>query len=173
VAGLLLLVNLPLIVTLPRGYTPRTFTPSWLVLVVVAAMVLSRLRWRRPQLAGAAAGGFAVVALLSLSLSVWVRVETVEFTRSSSRWLAAHVPEGGSVEVCEVPRNVVQPAPVGAFALHEFHWEWAAQDATRYYTGRDLSVRRAGRYWSRPCPSVPRADLTLTFAELQRASRGS
>jgi hypothetical protein len=173
VAGLLLLVNLPLIVTLPRGYTPRTFTPSWLVLVVVAAMVLSRLRWRRPLLAGAAAGGFAAIALLSLSLSVWARVETAEFTRSSSRWLAAQVPEGGSVEVCEVPRTAVQPTPLGAFALHEFHWEWAAQDATRYYTGRDLTVRRAGQYWPRPCPSVPRADLTLTFAELQRASRGS
>jgi hypothetical protein len=83
------------------------------------------------------------------------------------------VPEGGSVEVCEVPRTAVQPTPLGAFALHEFHWEWAAQDATRYYTGRDLTVRRAGQYWPRPCPSVPRADLTLTFAELQRASRGS
>ena len=173
VAGLLLLVNLPLMITLPRGYTPRTFTPSWLVLVAAAAMALSRLRWRRPMVVGALAGGFAAVALLSLSLSVWVRVETAEFTRSSSRWLAAHVPEGGSVEVCDVPRNVVQPAPVGAFALHEFHWEWAAQDATRYYTGRDLTVRRAGRYWPRPCPSAPRADLTLTFAELERASRGS
>jgi hypothetical protein len=173
VAGLLLLVNLPLIVTLPRGYTPRTFTPSWLVLVVVAALALSRVRWRRRLLAGAAAGGFAAVALLSLSLSVWVRVDTAEFTRSSSRWLAARVPAGGTVEVCEVPRNAVQPAPVGAFALHEFHWEWAAQDATRYYTGRDLTIRRAGRYWPRPCPSAPRANLTLTFAELQRASRGS
>ena len=172
VAGLLLLVNLPLIVTLPRGYTPRTFTPSWLVLVVVAAMVLSRLRWRRPLLAGAAAGGFAAIALLSLSLSVWARVETAEFTRSSSRWLAVRVPEGGSVEVCEVPRTAVQPTPLGAFALHEFHWEWAAQDATRYYTGRDLTVRRSGRYWPGPCPSAPRADLTVTFAELQRASRG-
>jgi hypothetical protein len=172
VGGLLWLVNLPLIVTLPRGYTPRTFTPSWLVLVVVAATALSRVHWRRPLLAGATAGAFAAVAVLSLALSVWVRVETAEFTRSSSRWLAARVPEGATVEVCEVPRNAVQPAPVGAFALHEFHWEWAAQDATRYYTGRDLTVRRTGRYWPGPCPSTPRADLTLTFAELQRASRG-
>ena len=172
VAGLLLLVNLPLIVTLPRGYTPRTFTPTWLVLDIVAVTVLSRLHWRRPQLAGAAAGAFVAFALLSLALSVWVRVETVEFTRSSSRWLAARVPEGGTVEVCEVPRNAVPRAPVGAFALHEFHWDWAAQDATRYYTGRDLTVRRSGRYWPGPCPSTPRADLTVTFAELQRASRG-
>jgi hypothetical protein len=172
VAALLLLVNLPLIMTLPRGYTPRTFTPSWLVLDVVAAVALSRVRCRRPRLAGATAGTFAAVALLSLALSVWVRVETAEFTRASSRWLAARVPEGGSVEVCDVPRNAVRPAPVGAFALHEFHWEWAAQDATRYYTGRDITIRRAGRYWPRPCPSTPRADLTVTFAELQRASRG-
>jgi hypothetical protein len=173
VAGLLLLVNLPLIMTLPRGYTPRTFTPSWLVLDIVAAAALSRMRWRRLRLAGAAAGAFAAVALLSLSLSVWVRVETAEFTQASSRWLAARVPEGGSVEVCDVPRNAVHPAPVGAFALHEFHWEWAAQDATRYYTGRSITVRRAGRYWPRPCPSAPRADVTVSFGELQRASRGS
>jgi len=173
VAGLLALVNLPLIVTLPRGYTPRTFTPTWLVLDVVAVVVLARLRWRRPSLAGAAAGAFAAVALLSLTLSVWVRVETAEFTQASSRWLAERVPAGGSVEVCAVPRNAVQPAPVGAFALHEFHWEWAAQDATRYYTGRELTVRRTGQYWPGPCPSPPKADATMTFAELQRASQGS
>jgi hypothetical protein len=173
VAGLLLLVNLPLIITLPRGYTPRTFTPSWLVLVVVAAVALSRVRWRRPRLAGAAAGAFAAVALLSLALSVWVRVETVEFTRASSRWLAERVPEGGSVEVCDVPRNAVRPAPVGAFALHELHWEWATQDATRYYTGRSITVRRTGQFWPGPCPSTPRADLTVSFDELRRASRGS
>jgi hypothetical protein len=142
------------------------------VLDVVAVTVLSRLHWRRPRLAGAAAGAFVAFALLSLALSVWVRVETVDFTRSSSRWLAARVPEGGTVEVCEVPRNAVPRAPVGAFALHEFHWDWAAQDATRYYTGRDLTVRRSGRYWPGPCPSAPRADLTVTFAELQRASEG-
>jgi hypothetical protein len=173
VAGLLLLVNLPLIITLPRGYTPRTFTPSWLVLTVVATVALSRVRWRRPRLAGATAGAFAAVALLSLALSVWVRVETVEFTRASSRWLAEHVPEGGSVEVCDVPRNAVRPAPVGAFALHELHWEWATQDATRYYTGRSITVRRTGTYWPGPCPSVPGADVTVSFTELQRASRGS
>jgi hypothetical protein len=172
VAGLLLLVSLPLIITLPRGYTPRTFTPSWLVLTVVATVALSRVRWRRPRLAGGTAGAFAAVALLSLALSVWVRVETAEFTRASSRWLAERVPEGGSVEVCDVPRNAVRPAPVGAFALHELHWEWAAQDATRYYTGRSITVRRTGAYWPGPCPSTPRADLTVSFAELQRASRG-
>jgi hypothetical protein len=167
IAGLLLLVNLPLIVTVPRGYTPRTFTPSWLVLDVVAAVALSRVRWRRPRLAGAAAGAFAAIALLSLALSVSVRVQTAELTRASSRWLAAHVPEGGTVEVCGVPRTAVEPAPVGAFALHELHWEWATQDAVRYYTGHTLTVRRAGRYWPRACPSSPPANVTLTFAELQ------
>jgi hypothetical protein len=170
VAALLLLVNLPLIMTLPRTYTPRTFTPSWLVLDVVAAVALSRVnwrKWRRPRLAGAVGGVFAAIALLSLALSVSVRVQTAEFTKASSRWLAAHVPEGGTVEVCGVPRNAVEPAPLGAFALHEFHWEVDAQDAVRYYTGHTITVRRAGRYWPRPCPSSPRADVTLTFAELQ------
>jgi hypothetical protein len=176
VALLLLLVNLPLIMTVPRGYTPRTFTPTWLVLDVVVAVALSRVNWRRwrwPRLAGAAGGVFAAIALLSLALSVSVRVQTAEFTKASSHWLAAHVPEGGTVEVCGVPRNAVEPAPLGAFALHELHWEWATQDAVRYYTGHTITVRRAGRYWPRPCPSSPRADVTLTFAELQRLSRGS
>jgi hypothetical protein len=111
--------------------------------------------------------------LLSLALSVSVRVETAEFTEASSRWLASQVPEGGSVEVCNVPRTVVEPAPLGAFALHELHWEWATQDATRYYTGRSIAVRRAGHYWPRPCPSLPRADLTLDFADLRRAAQAS
>jgi hypothetical protein len=171
IAALVALVNLPLVVTLPRGYTPRTFTPTWLVVAVVAATALSRVRWRRPRLAGAAGGAFVVIALLSLALSVSVRVQTAEFTQASSRWLADHVPEGGSVEVCNVPRNAVQPAPLGAFALHEFHWEWAAQDATRYYTGRSITVRRTGTYWPGACPSLPRADVTIDFADLQRAAR--
>lgn len=173
VAALLALVNLPLIVTLPRGHTPRTFTPTWLVLDVVATIVLSRMPWRRPRLAGAGGGVLLAIMLLSLVLSVSVRVRTAEFTEASSRWLASHVPEGGSVEVCEVPRNAVEPAPLGAFALHELHWEWAAQDATRYYTGRTITVRREGRYWPRPCPSMPRADVTVDFADLRRAAPAS
>jgi hypothetical protein len=173
VAALLALVNLPLIVTLPRGHTPRTFTPSWLVLDAVAVLALSRLPWRRPRLAGAAGGTLLALLLLSLALSVSVRVRTAEFTEASSRWLASHVPERGSVEVCDVPRNVVEPAPLGAFALHELHWEWATQDATRYYTGRTITVRRAGRYWPRPCPSQPPADLTVDFTDLRRAALAS
>jgi hypothetical protein len=173
IAALLALVNLPLVVTLPRGYTPRTFTPTWLVLDVVATIVLSRLRWRRRRLAGAVGGIFLAIALLSLALSVSVRVRTAEFTEESSRWFASHVPERGTVEVCDVPRNAVEPAPLGAFALHELHWEWATQDATRYYTGRTITVRREGDYWPRPCPSMPSADLTVDFADLRRAALAS
>jgi hypothetical protein len=173
IAALLALVNLPLVVTVPRGYTPRTFTPTWLLLDVVAMIAFSRLPWRRPRLAGAAGGALLAVTLLSLALSVSVRVRTAEFTEASSRWFASHVPEGGSVEVCNVPRNVVEPAPLGAFALHELHWEWATQDATRYYTGRTITVRREGRYWPRPCPSTPSADVTIDFDDLRRAALAS
>ena len=65
VAGLLLLVNLPLIVTLPRGYTPRTFTPTWLVLDVVAVTALSRLRWKGRD-------AVFMVVLVATALFVWL-----------------------------------------------------------------------------------------------------
>jgi hypothetical protein len=169
--ALAVLINLPLIVTVPRGYTPRTFTPSWLLLSGVLAVTASRARWRPGRHAAGLAGGLAAVAVLSVALSVSVRVRTADFTEASSRWLAQHVPERGTVEVCRVPRTAVTPAPLGAFALHELHWTWATQDAVRYYTGRDLEVRRSGKYWPGPCPSSPPADLTLDFAQLHDVTR--
>jgi hypothetical protein len=170
VVALVVLVNLPLIVTAPRGYTPRTFTPTWLLLSAVLAVSAAHARWRPGRLAGAVAGGLAALAVLSLALSVSVRVRTADFTEASSQWLARQIPDGGSVEVCDVPRTVVTPAPLGAFALHELHWTWATQDAVRYYTGRDLQVRRSGKYWPGPCPSSPPADVTIDFAQLQHAA---
>jgi hypothetical protein len=172
VAALAILVNLPLIVTAPRGYTPRTFTPTWLLISAALAVAAAHASWRPGKIAGAVAGGLAALAVLSLALSVSVRVQTSDFTEASSRWLAQQVPEGGSVEICKVPRTLVTPAPLGAFALHELHWTWATQDAVKYYTGRDLQVRRSGKYWPGPCPSSPPADLTLDFARLEQAVLG-
>jgi hypothetical protein len=159
-----------LIVTLPRGHTPRTFTPTWLILAAVVPVAASRVRWRRPRLVGAAGGLFAVAALLSLALSVWVRLETAEFNQAATRYLAERVPDGGVVAVCGVPRTVVTPAPVGSFALHEFAYDWAAEDAMRYYTGRDAEMRLGGPLWGTGCPDLGGADLVVGFDELRRAA---
>jgi len=169
-AVLIALVNVPLIVTLPRGHTPRTFTPTWLVLAALVPVAASRVRWRWPRLVGVAGGLFATAALLSLALSVWVRLETEEFNQAATRYLAGRVPDGGVVAVCDVPRTVVSPAPVGSFALHEFAYDWAAEDAMRYYTGRDADVRLGGPMWGTGCPDRGGADLVVGFEELRRAA---
>jgi hypothetical protein len=167
-AALLVLVNVPLLTTVPHPDSPRVFTPTWLVLAASAALAGSRVRWRRPRLLGSIAGPLAAGILLSLALSVWVRLETADFDEASSRWLAEHVPDGGTAAVCDVPRTVVTPAPNGAFALHELHEPISMEAAVLYYTGRNLKIRRAGRYWPDPCPAPPEVDLTVRFSDLPR-----
>jgi hypothetical protein len=169
-AALIALVNVPLITTLPRGHTPRTFTPTWLILAALLPVVASRVRWRRARVAGAAGGLFAAAALLSLALSASVRLETGEFNQAATRYLARRVPNGGVVAVCDVPRTVVTPAPVGSFALHEFAYDWAAEDAMRYHAGRDAEVRLGGPLWGTRCPDPGGADLVVSFDELRRAA---
>jgi hypothetical protein len=169
-AALIALVNVPLMVTLPRYHAPRTFTPTWLILAGLVPVATSRVRWRRAPLAGAAGGLFAAAALLSLALSVWVRLETAEFNQAATQYLARRVPDGGVVAVCDVPRTVVTPAPVGSFALHEFAYDWAAEDAMRYYAGRDAEVRLGGPLWGTRCPDPGGANLVVGFNELRRAA---
>jgi hypothetical protein len=159
-----------LIVTLPRGHTPRTFTPTWLILAALVPVAASRVRWRRARVVGAVAGLFATAALLSLALSVSVRLETAEFNEAATRYLARRVADGGVVAVCDVPRTVVTPAPVGSFALHEFAYDWAAEDAMRYYAGRNAEVRLGGPLWGTRCPDPGGADLVVGFDELRRAA---
>jgi hypothetical protein len=168
--ALLLLVNIPLLTTLPHPDSPRTFTPTWLLLAALAALAGSWVRWRRPRLAGGVAGLLAAGALLSLALSVWVRLETADFNEASSRWLAEHVPEGGVAAVCEVPRTVVTPGPNGAFALHELHEPTSEEATVLYYTGRNLKIRRVGVYWKGACPEPPEVDLSVSFSDLRRRS---
>jgi hypothetical protein len=165
-AVLLLLVNVPLIATLPREDSPRTFTPTWLILAALVAIVGSRVGWRRVHLAGMTFGVFAACALLSIALSVSVRTRTADFTEASSRWLAQRVDEGESVLVCDVPRTVVTPAPAGTFALHEFHHTWAAEAALQYYTGIRASIDRVGVYWPGACRRSEGEDLLVQFSEL-------
>jgi hypothetical protein len=164
--ALALLVNVPLITTLPHQHSPRTFTPTWLLLAALAALLGSQVRWRRMRLAGGVAGLLAAGALLSIAFSVSVRVRTADFTEASSRWLAERVPDGGIAVICNVPRTAVTPAPNGDFALHELHYPWAAEGALRYYTGRSAKIERFGAYWDGRCPNPSQADLVINFSDV-------
>jgi hypothetical protein len=166
VGALILLVNVPLITT-EVGYSPRTFTPTWLVLAGTLAIAASRVPWRRVQLLGAMAGIFAAFAVLSLALSVSVRVTTVAFDRATARWIAERTEVGDVVAVCDVERTVVEPAPSGSFHLHALHHP--SQEWIEYYTGRRARVRRSGEaLWGSRCPDVRGADIVVTFPELIR-----
>jgi hypothetical protein len=166
VVALVLLVNLPLIVT-EVGYSARTFTPTWLVLSAAAAAGGAHVAWRRTSLLGAVAGAAAAFAVLSLALSVFVRVRTAEFNEAAARWIAERVPDGAVVAVCDVQRTVVEPAPLGAFHLHEFHTEWPTW--IQYHADRIVEIRRSGlRYWGSRCPDLEGADLVIRFPRLVR-----
>jgi len=164
--GLVALVNVPVILAVPRGGSPRLFTPTWLVLSGMLGLIGPRLVVRRRALVGAVSGALVAGALLSVGLSIHVRVRSADFGEASVRRLAAQVPEGGVIAVCMVRRTVVEPAPRGAFALNEFMSRWSAQDALEYYTGRRVTFVVAGEYWSRPCPDPDTVDLQVSFPQL-------
>jgi hypothetical protein len=170
VAILVILVNLPLIVT-EVGYSARTFTPTWLVLSTAAAAGGARIDWKRTRLLGILGGVFAAFAVLSLALSVSVRVRTAEFDRAAAWWIADRVPNDAVVAVCNVQRTVVEPAPLGAFHLHEFQTQWPSW--IQYYTERRVKIRRSGlKYWGSRCPDLQGADLVIDFPRLVRELTG-
>jgi hypothetical protein len=163
---LVVLVNVPLIVT-EVGYSARTFTPTWLVLSGALAAGGARVPWRRVRLLGVLAGTFAAFALLSLALSVSVRVRTDAFNRAAAKWIASRTKDGSVVAICDVDRTVTNPAPLGAFHLHEFHSTWGAW--IEFHTGRVVEIRRSGeRYWGARCPDLRGADLVISFPQLVR-----
>jgi hypothetical protein len=159
-------VNAPVLLTVPHEGSPRLFTPTWLLLVVALASLASRVRWRRPSLLGAAGGVFAAGAVLSLALSVSVRLASADFTERAAHLLAARLPDRAQVAVCGVHRTVTTPAPRGAFAIHDLLYDWAARDALLYYTGRRATFHLAGELWDRPCPDAAKVDAVITFDEL-------
>jgi hypothetical protein len=166
VGVLVVLVNLPLIVT-EVGYSARTFTPTWLVLSGALAAGGARMPWRRMRLLGVLAGTFAAFALLSLALSVSVRVRTDAFNRAAANWIASRTKDGSVVAICDVDRTVTNPAPLGAFHLHEFHSTSGAW--IEFHTGRVVEIRRSGeRYWGARCPDLHGADLVIDFPQLVR-----
>jgi hypothetical protein len=166
---LVVLVNVPVILAVPRQGSPRLFAPTWLVLVATAAAVGSAVRWRRAAALGAAVGLLAGGALLSLAWSAQVRVASADAVEQASRELGPRVEEGDVVALCGVPRTVVEPAPRGAFAVHEFIYDWAAANALAFYTGRHVQFRLAGVLWAQPCPAPGEVDLVVSFDELLRA----
>jgi hypothetical protein len=161
---LVILVNLPLIVT-EVGYSARTFTPTWLVLSGAFAAAGASIAWKRARVVGAIAGTFAAFAILSLALSVSVRVRTATFNQAAAQWIAARTQDGSIVAICDVDRTVVNPAPLGSFHLHEFHGAWSSW--IEYHTGRRVEIRRSGqRYWGSRCPDLRGASLVISFPRL-------
>ena len=170
---IIVLINVPLLTTLDGGRShpssPRTFAPTWLALVVAATIAGSRQHWKRPRLAGASTYVLMSGSLLSLALSVSVRIRTADSTEASSKWLAERVPNGGTVLICNVPRTAVTPAPAGDFAVHELIFPSGLEAAIRYYTGRTIAVRRVGTRWPGPCSREQGVDLVVSFDELPRS----
>jgi hypothetical protein len=171
--GLAAAVNVPIVLNVPHQGSPRIFAPTWLVIAGVVARIASQLHVRRPRLLSTAAGVFVPATLLSLAFSVWTRVESANFTESASNQIAAAIPDGAVVGVCGIQRAVVQPALRGAFAIHEFVFDWAARDALFYYTGRRAEFRLAGEPWDdRQCPAVGEVDRVIPFSDLVARWRG-
>ena len=171
VSALLAIVNAPVLLNVPHQGSPRVFTPTWLVLVVAVTALAARIRWRRPSLLGAAAGTFAACALLSMALSVSVRLASADFTERSAHLLAGRLPDRAEVAVCGVRRAITTLAPRGAFAVHDLLYDWSARNALIYYTGRRATFHIAGELWERPCPNASEVDAVITFDELLAGAR--
>jgi hypothetical protein len=167
-AALIILVNIPVILAVEQQGSPRVFAPTWLVFAGVVPAALAGRTWNTSPALWAAGGLFVVGALLSLILSVSVRVRSADFVEHAAHRIARHLPEGANIALCGVRRTVVEPAPRGAFSIHEFVYDWAAQDAVRYYTGARANFRLAGELWDRPCPGDSEVDERLHFGRLVR-----
>jgi hypothetical protein len=163
---LIVLVNVPVLLNQPRQGSPRIFTPTWLVLAAVAGLWLAGVRWSGVRIAGAVVGLYLGGAVLSLALSAWVRVETADVVEHVSREIAERTSDGDVVTLCEVPRAAVAPAPRGAFAVQDYLYDWAAEDALRYYTGRQATFRIHQADGSEGCPEGDSA-LAVSFGALR------
>jgi hypothetical protein len=170
IVALLVLVNLPLMTTVPRGHDPRTFSPTWLIVAVVVPLIATRVVFPKAAWVWGVAAAVAVACVLSLALSVSVRYRTAGFTEASMRAIADRISDGEVVQVCGVERAVTWPAPAGSYALNEFVYDWAAHDALAYHTGRQARFRLAGPLWGTDCPTRDEADLVVGFDELLRVA---
>jgi hypothetical protein len=170
-AAVILLANVLVVLAVPQQGSPRVFAPTWLVLAIAAAMTGASIRWRRVGLLGVSSGLFAGGALLSLMFSVSVRLQSADFTVRAATIIADRIPDGATVALCDVPRTIVEPAPRGAFAVHDFIYEWSAERALAYYTGRRATIHLAGDLWDRACPPAYPVDEVIRFPELLEGAR--
>jgi hypothetical protein len=165
-AALLVALNVPVVLNLPHEGSPRLFAPSWLVLAGALALVGTRIRPKSLRVWAALGGAFAAGAVLSLALSVWIRVESANFVAEAAPRVVVGLPSGSTIALCGVTRTVVRPAPRGAFALHEFDYDWAARDAVEFYTGKRMVFRISGTIPPRRCPDARGGDRVIRFPEL-------
>jgi len=169
---LIIAVNAPVVLAVPHQGSPRIFTPTWLVLSGVLAYAGPAIR--RPLILPATvlAGVFAAGASMSIALSVWVRWQTADFTVAAAERIAGDTSEGSALAVCGITRTVVDPAPRGAFAVHEFIDEGTARDSLEYYTDTRATFLLAGPLWpDRPCPPGD-VDRVIAFRDLLQAWGG-
>ena len=168
--ALLAAINGPVLANVPRQGSPRVFTPTWLLVAALVAVVFSQTHLRRPHLAGSVAGLLAAGAVLSLTLSVSVRLDSADAVELAAHQVAARAGDGADVAVCEVPRAVTEPAPRGAFAVNDFLYDWAATDAVAYHTGQAVTVQ----VFTDECPTGAEtsADLVASFSQLTDLRQG-
>jgi hypothetical protein len=166
VGVMVLLANAPVVLAVPRQGSPRVFAPTWLILAIALPALAAHVPWRRRSWLGAGAGLFAAGAVLSLALSVTVRLASADFTEQWTQTVAAEVPDEGDVAVCGIRRTVTEPAPRGAFAVHELVYDWAAEHALAYYTGVRASFHLAGELGPGTCPGPDTVDAVFSFDEL-------
>jgi hypothetical protein len=172
ILAIIALMVLPLVATVPRQGSPRTFAPVWLVLAAAFALWGRYIRWR--PAVRVAAGVFAAGAVASLVFSVSVRLASADLMENAALALAPRVPEGGVIAVCDVPRTVVDPAPRGAFAVHDLIYDWGARAALFYYTSRDATFVLHGPLWpDAECPSADAVDVHADFDDLRSIGRPS
>jgi hypothetical protein len=170
-AVLAVLINLPQMATVPRGVSGRIFAPTWLLLAGSVALIADRTRAPRAGWFWAGAGIFGAGAVLSLALCVDVRLHTADFTEASSAYIAARLSSPNEVvAVCGIERTVVTPAPVGSFAINEFIYDWSAQYALKYDTGKSAVFLLGGPLWGTRCPDLAGADLVVRFQQLRTAA---
>ena len=103
-------------------------------------------------------------AALSMAWSVWVRYSSAEFVQVAAQRLAPRLHTDESVVLCEVPRTVITPAPRGAFAVHDFLFDWSAAAAMEYYTWRVPVFQIMDE--QQACPTDAKATV-VHFSELR------
>jgi hypothetical protein len=171
IAAIVVLTNVVVVLAVPQQGSPRVFAPTWLVLAIGGAWAGAYTSWRHARALGVCTGVFAAGAVLSLTLSASVRLRSADFTARATHLIAARTPDGGRVAVCQVRRTVVEPAPRGTYAVHEFMEDWSAERALEYYTGHHATFYLAGELWGRPCPAAKDVDAVIPFDELVAAPR--